>query len=135
MFSKRQHGSGLPVFYGARHQRGMGLGNVFKTFYKWFVPVFKTHAMPALKSSAESLGAEAIRAVSNIANDTINGKNIHESFKERSNEAIKSLSSKAEAAIIQHKGSGFKRPKVNESSVILKKNSKRSRRAKDIFDF
>ena len=30
----------MPVYYGARNQRGMGIGGMFKSFARWILPVF-----------------------------------------------------------------------------------------------
>jgi hypothetical protein len=104
-------------------QKGHGLGNIFKSFYKWIVPIVKTHAMPVLKEGASVLKNEAIKTVANIANDALAGKKISEAAQERTIEAVNSLSQRA-----QQKGSGIKR-KRKAKSVHFKK-----KRFKDIFD-
>jgi len=118
-----QSGGGLPVFQGYSRQKGHGLGNIFKSFYKWIVPIVKTHAMPVLKEGASVLKNEAIKTVANIANDALAGKKISEAAQERTIEAVNSLSQRA-----QQKGSGIKR-KRKAKSVHFKK-----KRYKDIFD-
>jgi hypothetical protein len=129
-YYKNQVGSGLPVFQGHRYQQGMGLGNMFRSFFKWFAPVFKTHALPVLKSGAKTVGTEAIQTVANIATDAIHGKN---TAKERSTEALNNLSSKAKAYIQQ--GSGHKKGKKRKTKIICKSSKKRRTRVKDIFDY
>ena len=37
---------GMPVYYGARYQRGMGIGSMFKSFARWILPVAKTLVVP-----------------------------------------------------------------------------------------
>ena len=43
---------GMPVYYGARYQRGMGIGSMFKSFARWILLVAKTHVVPVLKDAA-----------------------------------------------------------------------------------
>jgi hypothetical protein len=42
----------MPVYYGARYQRGMGIGSMFKSFARWILPVAKTLVVPVLKDAA-----------------------------------------------------------------------------------
>ena len=131
-YYESQSGSG-PVFQGARFQKGYGLGGIFSKFFKWITPVLKTHAIPLLKSGAQSLGTEAVKAAANIVTDAIHGKNFEESAKQHGNEAFQTLKNKAQS-VFHQKGSGKKRKKQNRK-VISKKIEKRTRRLKDIFDF
>jgi hypothetical protein len=108
-YYQNQCGSGLPVFYGAKYQRGSGLGNIFKSFYRWIVPVLKTHALPVLKEGAHVVSTEALKTFKNIANDALDGENIKESFKKRTKEAAHSLVEKADS--IFQSGEGYKKQK------------------------
>ena len=136
-YYENQAGSGVgTVFHGSRYQKGHGLGNIFRSFIKWVVPIFKTHAVPLIKRGAQTLGSEAIRTATNVANDTLNGKTFEESAKERVRESISNLSEKALSAI--QSGSGKRKRKRNKKSkttkttFICKTLSKKRRR--DIFD-
>ena len=90
-YYENQIGSGIPVFRGAKNQKGNGLGNLFRSFYRWIQPVLKTHALPFLKESAKSLGTEAVKTVANIATDAIVGKNFEHSVQEKAQEAFDAL--------------------------------------------
>ena len=103
----QQIGSGLPVFKGSRYQKGMGLGSMFRSFFRCILPVFKTHALPAIKSGAKAVGSEAVRSVANIATDAINGQDIEESAKKHAIDSFNTLSTKAKQAI--QSGSGYKK--------------------------
>jgi hypothetical protein len=128
-----QVGSGLPVFYGTKYQRGHGLGSIFKSFYRWISPIFKQHALPVLKQGATTLGEEAIRTAANLANDALSGKNIEEAALERAKEAVGSISSKAQNYLKQSQvGSGYKAKRYNPYNSVQKK--KISNRTRDIFD-
>ena len=72
-----QTGYGIDSIYRApMYQRGYGLGNAFKRFFRWIVPIFKQHALPALKSGATALKDEALSSASNIVNDVLEGKDL-----------------------------------------------------------
>ena len=117
---------GMPVYYGARYQRGMGIGSMFKSFARWILPVAKTHVVPVLKGAAKFVGSEAIKTAANIATDAIDGKELNESVKERAKESIGSLSEKKQA-IIQKGGKEenikgiMKKRKRSKKNYILKK--------------
>lgn len=140
-YYENQAGSGFPVFRGYANQRGYGLGGMFKTFFKYIMPMFKTHALPALKKGAEIIGAEAVKTAANIANDAISGKNVKDAAKEHLNEAVNTLSTRAQQNL--QRGSGVRRKrKLNINDFTLKsmprnifKNRKiPARRIRDIFD-
>ena len=50
-----QSGHGMPVFSGARYQRGYGLGHVVKGLYRSAVPLLKKAGTRALKSGVETI--------------------------------------------------------------------------------
>lgn len=126
-YYENQNGGTFPVFRGAKYQRGYGLGNLFKSFYRWIQPILKTHALPALKEGAKHFGSETVKAVANVATDAINGKTLEDSVRERTDEYLKSLVNKSQT------GSGLKRKK-NLQKSSHNKNSKKKRTKKDIFD-
>jgi hypothetical protein len=146
-YYEKQTGSGLPVFNGAKHQKGYGLGNVFRSFYRWIAPVFKVHAMPLLKDGAQAIGTEAVKTIANVANDTLDGDKFSESIRKRSKEAINTLAEKAQYKL--QKGEGYKRknkrakkahsikrkkPLKRKQKSCKKKKSKKQRTKLDIFD-
>lgn len=134
-YYEKQSGSGLPVFYGAKQQKGHGLGNVFKSFYRWIAPIFKTHALPLIKDGAQALGTETVRTLANVANDTLDGTKLKESIKNRSKEAIDTLSNRTQLRIQNGQG---KRKNNKRKSKSLHKNkksiTKKKRTKQDIFD-
>jgi hypothetical protein len=118
---------GMPVYYGARYQRGKGISSMFKSFARWTLPVAKTHLVPVLKDAAKFVGSEAIKTAANIATDAIDGKELNESVKERAKESICSLSEKTQA-IIQKGGNEY-----NIKGIIKKrKRSKKKLRFKNV---
>lgn len=62
--AKNQLGGNLKVYTGTTYQNGYGLGGILNTLRKsfsWILPILKTHAVPLLKSGAESIGREMIK--------------------------------------------------------------------------
>ena len=59
----KQKGGNLPAFYGARFQRGYGLGSIFKG-----IPVFRW-AVYRLQQGAKMLGKKALQGGVNVAQD------------------------------------------------------------------
>ena len=114
-------GSGTTsVFSGSRYQRGMGLGSMFRSFFRWLVPVMKTHAVPLFREGAKAVGTEAVKTASNLAIDAVAGRNAAESMKERAQEAIESLSSKAQTTIQSRKGYKRRRRRIGSTNKIKK---------------
>ena len=113
----KQSGGELPVFYGARTQRGHGIGSVLGGLFR--------RALYFLKSGAEILGKQAL----NVATDIIDGKSFKESANDRLKEGIQTSASQREA--IQQSGRGVRRKRRRQS----KKSSKKSKKTRiDIFD-
>ena len=108
----KQSGGELPVFYGARTQRGHGIGSVLGGLFR--------RALPFLKSGAEIFGKQAL----NVATDMIDGKSFKESANDWFKEGIKTFASQRES--IQQSGSGVRRKRRRQS----KKSSKMSKKRK-----
>ena len=125
---KNEEASDFPLYRGNRNQRGHGLGNWFRSFFRFIVPILKKHAVPVLKKSATIIGTEAIRTAANVATDKIAGKKFEESGRERLNEGIDQIAKKWK----EQKGAG-KRKFVKIQSSRHRKH-KKWRRLKDILD-
>ena len=153
-----QLGGVLNVYKGPMMQEGYGLGDIFKKFFKWMVPLVKKHAVPLLKSGAQTVGHEVLKSATNIAKDAIDGKNLSESADTNINAAVDTLKRKVEDTlegngIIEDRiigsekhvkdeagafntiGNGIKKMKANRNFIILKKQKKnKSSNFNDIFD-
>ena len=114
----RQLGGVQTVFRGPMYQQGYGLGGYFKRFFRWIIPIAEQHLLPHIKSGAETLGKQAVQTISDIAKDSINGRNIKESSKEHFDTAINNLKEKIENKL---SGKGIKRKKNKNKLVIYKK--------------
>ena len=129
--------SDFPVYRGIRHQRGYGLGGVFRKLFRFIIPLMKEHAMPILKSVGES----AIKGAANFAQDTIAGKNVKESVSKRLSETVDDLKRKASmngSGINKRKNYSeidFFENKIKKKKLNNKKRKKKSEKRKsDIFD-
>ena len=81
-----QVGGGLPVFVGARVQRGHGLGSLFGGLIR--------SAMPLIKRGALALGKGALKTGLGVAGDVLSGQSIKSSAKRRLKETGKDMVSK-----------------------------------------
>jgi hypothetical protein len=107
----RQNGGEIPVFVGARRQRGHGLGSMLSGLFRRFV-------VPFFKNNGKTLVSTALRTGMQMADDVIGGKSFKDSAKERIREGIKT----AAENINWQSGSGICRRKTKK------------RRRRDIFD-
>ena len=129
-FLNQRGAGGMPVFYGSRYQRGMGLGSMFKSFFRWISPIVKTHAVPVLKDAAKFVGTEAVKTATNIAADAIEGKAFNESVKDRAKETIENLGEKVTSLV--QKG-GQEKDYIKRRKEPQKRKAKKFQKFKDIF--
>jgi len=115
-YLEQTKGSNYPVFRGAPFQRGYGLGNAFRKFISWAIPLLKEYALPI----AKNVGKEIVHNVANVATDAIEGKDIKESARENFKTSLDKL---------KQTGRGIKRKK-NQNY----KTRKITKRYFDIFD-
>ena len=140
-----QAGGGYDVYKGALYQKGYGLGGTFRSLFRWIIPIFKQHALPALKSGAKQIGREAISTASNIAYDALAGKDINESLKNNASTAFENLKNEAISSApevvsnirnaikekMAQSGKGIKRKRKKRNMILFKKKSKK---LNDIFE-
>jgi hypothetical protein len=113
--------SRYPVFRGMDIQRGYGLGGIFKKFFSWIMPIVREHALPVTKT----IGKEMLKGAINVANDSLEGKNVKESAKSRTKEVLNNLKE-------TQLGKGYKR---KHKKIKQQQKTKKLKRSKDIFDF
>ena len=122
----RQYGGVQNVFKGPMYQQGYGLGGYFKKFFRWLVPIAEKHVLPHVKSGLQTLGKQAIDSVSDIAHDTLKGKNVRESVEERTFEAIENIKNRAEKRL---RGEGIRKASKKRKIIFKKRKN-----TLDIFD-
>ncbi len=70
----QQTGRGLPGYQGTQYQRGAGIGRLFGSLIRTFIPI--------AKSVGKTVGKQALKTGAAVAADAISGRNIGESFEE-----------------------------------------------------
>ena len=118
-----QVGSGLPVFTGSSYQKGYGLGGTFRRFFKWVIPLLSKHTIPI----AKNVGKELVKGVSNVALDTLEGKNFEDSAKQNIETAFTNLKANSQA------GSGKRKAKKRRIRDLFKPLLKKKTKTVDIF--
>ena len=137
-----QAGGGLDYNYfrGNVYQKGYGLGGTFRRFFKWVIPLIKTHAVPKIESGFKSVGREFLTSAANIATDVVNGRDLKESARENVNNSINTVKNRIENSLI---GSGKKRKAKSQKSIkankkfkkfVILKNNSLENYSNDIFD-
>jgi hypothetical protein len=109
----------MPVFVGARGQRGHGLGSMLSGFFR--------SAFPMIKRGLAAFGKHALKTGLEIANDVVAGDSFKESTKRRVPEGIKRFATSE--SFINQSGSGRRRIKRRR----ITKSKKKKHRHNDIF--
>src|SRR3984885_15360683 len=95
----QQSGSGIPMFQGARMQRGHGLGRILCGFFR--------SAWPLIQTGAKTLVKQVLRKGSQTANDVSEGQRFKDSSMRCIPEGIKAFASSGN--FNTQSGSGRKR--------------------------
>jgi len=123
-YYKLQAQNKQPIYSGVRFQKGFGFGDVFKRFFTWITPIVKEAFVPLAKKT----GKKALKTVIDIAADTLEGKDLKSSSKDRIKNSIVELM----------QGQGYKRMLKNKKKSNQKKLNKKintKKRKLDIFDY
>lgn len=118
-----QAGQGFTYFKGGR-QRGHGLGSLFRSLGR--------AVLPLVSKGAKAIGRQALSTGVQIAQDVVGGKSLKESAIARGKEAGKSL---LHQAVSRKRRAPTALPVENiKRRKTRKGNSRKSTRARDIFD-
>jgi hypothetical protein len=113
-----QAGGSLPVFQGARGQRGHGFGSVLSGLFR--------SALPMLKR----IGKQALTTGAYIASDMLGGKKFDESAKARVRQGINSFL-QPDTDVSEQTGSGRRRRIFKRKRT--RRSKKTTKRLRDIF--
>jgi len=116
-----QSGRGMPVFVGARHQRGHGLGSILSGLFRRII-------LPFFRANGTTIASKAIKTGLEVADDVAQGKSFKESAKRRIPKGIK----EAAENINWQTGSGTSKSKRRGRARVLLPRTRR-RRYNDIF--
>lgn len=111
-----------------RIQKGAGLGDFFANAFRKFFPY--------LKNGAKAVGGQLLNTGIGLLRDTINGKNLRDSMRERVTSAGKDLTERAATSLGNMVGSGLKGPKRlarRQSKTRAQRKNIKARHMRDIF--
>ena len=125
----KQKGGNLPAFYGARFQRGYGLGSIFRGLFRW--------AVPHLKQGAKMLGKKALQTGVNVAQDVLAGENLKTAVAKQGKKALGIPSQNSPQSGAGKKGTKRKAQPRNNSSPPGKKQktSPQQKKLEERFSF
>lgn len=117
-------GGSIPVFRGARMQRGYGLGGMLKGLFK--------SAVPILKQSGRLIGKRALQSGINIAQNVMKGNRLGDAstaeLKRITKQIKPSSRSRKKKLSTTHKKKSKGRP------TLISSKTKKRKRSPDIFD-
>ncbi len=116
-----QCGQGMPVFYGARTQRGSGIGSIFSGLFRSIFPL--------VKKFAPVIGKKALQTGVQIVGDVAAGQSLKEAAKTHVTNALNDGINSIEKFATAQSGSGH-RPKRKNAA---KKKKQKKRPKHDIF--
>jgi len=121
-----QSGSDLNFYQGVTHQKGYGIGGLFRSLFRV--------AMPLFKSGAKAIGKQVLRSGADLVNDLAHGVDVKTAAKQRLKEAGRNLTDKATTKVKTMIGSGKKnnkKRKLSKRSLISR--SAKKHKVRDIF--
>ena len=116
---------GYGWFAGMPRQRGSGLGDIFRSFWRVLKPLAK-RVGPVLSSAGKAVGEEGLAATARILNDVVQGGDLKESVISEGREGVRNLLGRAERKLASQKGSGIraraasKKKRKTINKIILK---------------
>ena len=123
-YYRNQYGNGLPVFYGARMQKGHGLGSIFGGLFRSVFPFIKKFA-PIVSRKALQIGVR-------ITSDVADGQSLKDAAKTRIFGAIEEGINKIIPHTDGQSGSGSRRKRFRRHRPSHRGQSKKKRKL-DIF--
>lgn len=121
----QQTGRGLNYYQGSSHQRGYGLGGLFRSFFRAAVPLFK--------SGAKAVGKQLFRSGVDLLNDVTKGENVEMAVKKRLKEAGNVLTDKASTKVKTLIGSGKRNKKRKRTRKPVISRRAKKEKTHDIF--
>lgn len=112
-YDRQQRGGGdFPVYVGRVRQRGHGIGDIFKSIWRFLSPVVKT------------LAPHALRAGANIVEDVSSGNSWKDSTLKHGPSVVKQIPDAISAGVAARNtqsGSGYRRRKKSIKKAIKKR--------------
>ena len=133
----------IKIMRGPYRQKGHGIGNIFRSLARVFVPVARTvfrASKPLVKNVAKAAGKEVLQMGMDTIEDVASGENVKAAIKKNVRSSSKRMVGKAKAMVAKKglkgltdsiKGRGRKRPTQSQQKSGP---SKRKKKNKTIFD-
>lgn len=121
----QQTGRGLNYYQGSSHQRGYGLGGLFRSFFRAAVPLFK--------SGAKAVGKQLFHSGVDLLNDVTKGQDVKAAAKRRFKEVGNILTDKAANKMKTMIGSGKRNKKRKHSRKPHTTRRAKKEKTRDIF--
>jgi hypothetical protein len=113
-YNRQQKGGGdFPVYVGRPRQRGHGIGDIFRSIWRFFSPVLKT------------IAPHALRAGANIVEDVSTGNSWKDSAVKHGPSVLKHIPNSISAAMAarnSQSGSGYRRKHTRRASKKRKRD-------------
>jgi hypothetical protein len=121
--AKYQRGYGY--FGGHLHQRGHGLGDIFRSLWRILKPIgmnIGNVVAPLAKEAGKALGEEGLATGARVLNEMVQGRNPKEALRNEGREGVKRLFDRASNRLQRGQGKGASRRirKFPGTNVILK---------------
>lgn len=112
-FIQQQIGGGSAYFEGYPYQRGYGIGSIFRSLYRFLLPIGK------------EIGREGLSLGGRLLDDLAKGQNPKEALVKESKQGLLNLMQKGEEKL-QQKGSGRQRKNIKTQQKSLTNSLKRN---------
>jgi len=104
-------GGGSFVFKGMPYQRGAGIGSVFRSLFRYLLPLGR--------KAGEAIGRQGLESGIHVLSDVLDGRNLQDSAIQHGREGARNLLNKASAQLTAQKGNGNRlRKDINRKSKI-----------------
>lgn len=111
---------GYDVFHGIPFQRGAGVGSVFRSLFRYLMPIGK--------QIGATVGREGLETGNRVLSNVLQGKDLKETLAAESQTGLKNLLEKASSKIDEQKGRGafdFKRYQRRTNASTVKKGKQK----------
>lgn len=112
-YFERQSGEG--VFRGLMYQRGAGIGSIFRSMFRYLLPIAKT--------IGREVGLEGLATGSRILGEVAGGKDVKGAVVDESREGLRKLLNRASTRMNERQTGSGRRNKVVGRRVALHRDS------------
>ncbi len=117
-------GGSVPGFQGYAHQKGHGIGGIFRGLMRMVIPI--------AKQAGKAIGRRALKTAANVAGDVAHGHSLEGAIKRRAGQTVKRAAKQGRRRLQRGKGLGRRgtRNSINIAIVKRKPVSKKKRKGR-----